>query len=291
MSTAASTGSPASTGASTGAAASSGGFTWGDGWRQNLIAGSTFDPEQENKRLERYESPGQIYRSYRELESRVSSGEYKRQLPKGATAEETAKWRQENGIPAKAEDYKITMPAGKEPPKDDDGFLNAFRKSAFDSNYTQAQFDHAVQTFYAEVDRTLQATSENDKLAEAKMQETLRNEWGGDYKVNMAMAEGLLSRAPAGFRDRFMNARLDDGQLIKADPEAWKWLVQLEREINPTATVVPGYGADAGKNLEAEIADIEKFMRENRAAYNKDEAKQKRLRDLYAARDSQKKRA
>lgn len=257
----ASTGSAASTGAASTGSASTGAasFTWGDGWRDHIAAGST-DPEKERKQLERYESPEQVWKKARELERRMSSGELRTSLPKNATAQEVAAWRAENGIPAKPEDYKINLPAGKQVPKEDDAFVKAFLKSAHESNYNQQQVDSAINAFYAEVDRNEQAITEAEKKAADATEDALRKEWGADYRTNKAMAEALLARSPAGFRDRFMNGYLADHTPIKASPEAWKWLVQMEREINPAATVLPGAGGDLGKTIETELAEIKKHM-------------------------------
>lgn len=238
---------------STGAASFGG---WGEGWRTQL-AGANPD---ELKRLERFQGPENIYESYRALEKRLSAGELRPVLHKDARPEEVTRWRQEMGIPAKAEEYKINMPAGKQPPKEDDAFLKAFLASAHEANYTQAQVDKAVTAFYAEVERNDRAVTEAEAEATRKMEDQLRSEWGGDYRLNMTMADALLDRAPAGFRDRFMNGTLADGTPIKASPEARKWLVQLEREVNPAATVVPGAGGDVGKTLAAEIADLKACM-------------------------------
>ena len=293
MSTAASTGGgQASTGAgSTGAPASTGSgasstgaqsMGWGDDWRTRLSGGNA----DELKRLERFQGPENIYHSYRELEKRMSAGELRTVLPKNASAEEAARWRQENGIPAKPEEYKITMPAGREPPKEDDVFLKSFLKSAHEANYTQPQVDQAIAAFYAEVDRQTTSISEAERAAEQATEDKLRQEWGADYRTNKAMAEALLTRAPAGFRDRFMNGYLADHTPIKASPEAWKWLVQMEREINPAATVVPGAGGDVGKTIAAELIDLKKLMADGNSKYWKGpeaEQLQARYRQLLEA--------
>lgn len=258
---------------------------WGDDWRQKLAAGST-DPAKELKRLERFTEPTEIYKSFRSLESRVSSGELKSPLPKDARPEEVAKWRAENGIPEKPEGYKVNMPAGKQPPKEDDAFLKSFLKNAHDSNFSQGHVDAALATFYAEVDRQQGAITEAEKLAEQKTEDQLRQEWGGDYRVNKTMAEALLARAPAGFRDRFMNGYLADHTPIKASAEAWKWLVQMEREINPAATVLPGAGGDLGKTIATELADLKTMMGNQNSEYwkgPKAEAHQARYRELLEA--------
>lgn len=303
MSTAASTGgAPASTGmaastgsASTGAAASTAAafMGWGDDWRTRMVSGST-DPEREVKQLERYESPEQVWRKARELERKMSAGELRTALPKDARPEEVARWRSENGIPAKPEEYKINMPAGRQPPKEDDAFLKAFLTSAHGSNFTQGQVDAAVSSFYSEVDRQEQAIGEAEKKAEMATEDQLRKEWGPDYRPNKAMAEALLARAPAGFRDRFMNGYLADHTPIRASAEAWKWLVQMEREINPAATVVPGASGDLGKTIETELADLKKMMGNQNSEYwkgPKAQANQARYRDLLTAQEKLKARA
>lgn len=284
-------GAPQSTG---GGGQSTGGMVgWGDDWRQRMAGGST-DVEKEVKQLERYESPEQVWKKARELERKMSAGELRTQLPKGASPEETARWRAENGIPAKPEEYKINMPAGKQAPKEDDGFLKAFMKSAHDNNYTQGQVDGALQSFYSEVERQQESISADEKKMADATEDKLRQEWGADYRTNKAMAEALLTRAPAGFRDRFMNGYLADHTPIKASAEAWKWLVQMEREINPAGTVVPGSGGDLGKTIEAEISSLKALMGNPASAYWKGpeaEKNQARYRDLVAAADKLKQKA
>jgi hypothetical protein len=292
MSTDASTGSaPASTG---GAPVSSGQeFSWGDGWRQHLAAGST-DAEKELKQLERYESPEQVWRKARELETKISSGEFQAKLPKDADEKQLAQWRKDNGLPEKPEGYTINMPEGRDKPPEDDGFLKSFLESAHKNNYSQSQVDGAIAAFYAQVDAHEEAMTEAEKAAEAKAEDALRQEWGSDYRANKAMAESLLARAPKGFRDRFMNGLMDDGTPIKADPDAWRWLVQMEREINPAATVVPGTQGDIGKSIEAEINEIKTLMADKSSKYYKGpeaEALQARYRDLIVARDKLKEKS
>lgn len=233
--------------------------SWGDDWRQRM-ANSTTDPEKELKRLERFTQPEDIFRSFRSLENRQSSGDLRSVLKKDATAAEVEAWRKENGIPLKPEEYKINMPAGREAPKDDDLFLKAFLKDMHDANASQAQVDKALGSFYAEVDRQQKGMTEAEAAAVRATEDALRKDWGGDYRVNMAMAEALLARAPAGFRDRFMNGYLADHTPIKASPDAWKWLVQMEREINPAASVMPGAGGDVTKTIDARILELKGLM-------------------------------
>jgi len=218
----------------------------------------------------------------------MSSGELKPTLRQNATPQEVAQWRKDNGIPEKPELYKINLPAGREMPKDDDPFVKAFLKNAHESNFSQAQVDAAINAFYAEVDRNEQALKEHEAKLERETEDKLRQEWQGDYRVNKAMAEALLARAPGGFRDRFMQGFLADGTPIRASVEAWKWLVQMEREINPASTVVPGQGGDLGKTIGDELTGLKKMMADPNSEYwkgPKAAANQERYRQLLVAQE------
>ena len=248
-----STGMPGSTGmpSSTGAAA----IGWGDDWRTRMAGGNA----DEAKRLERFQGPENVFRSYRELESRVSSGELRPMLKKDATAEEIKRWRTDWGIPETAQGYKVNAPQGVDI-KADDAFLNAFLTRAHAANYTQAQVDEAIASYYAEVDRQIGAIGEDEAEAERRTEDQLCQEWAADYRTHKALAESLLSRAPADFVEKFRKGYLSDHTPIRASPEMWKWLVQLEREINPAATVLPGASGDLGKTIEGELTELRKQM-------------------------------
>lgn len=283
-----STGYSGSTGASTGPSS----MGWGDDWRIRMAGGSS--NEAEVKQLERYESPDQVWRKARELEKKLSAGELRPVLAKNATPDEQAAYRKAHGIPEKPEDYKVNLPAGKQAPKEDDAFLKSFLKAAHEENYSQSQVDKAINSFYEEVERQSAAVGEAEEAAVQKADDQLRQEWGSDYRLNMAMAEALLSRAPAGFRDRFMNGYLDDHTPIRASTEAWKWLVQMEREINPAGTVVPGAGANVGKAIADELNDLKKLMADQNSEYwkgPKAESMQARYRELLGAQEKVKARA
>lgn len=294
-----STGPGGSTGGGGGGSTMTGGGSsstvvgWGDDWRVRMAAGST-DPDKEVKQLERYESPEQVWRKARELERRMSTGELRTTLKKDATSQEVAQWRKDNGIPGTPEEYKINMPAGKQPPKEDDAFLKSFLKSAHEAHYTQAQVDRAVGSFYAEVERQAQEVEDADARLVEETEEKLRQSWGSDYKVNKAMAESLLDRAPKGFKDNFLNGTMADGTPIKASVMAWKMLVQWEREINPMASVLPGAGGNLTQTAEVELNNLRKMMGNKQSEYWKGpqaEKNQARYRELITALDKAKARA
>ena len=295
-------GAPASTAGSIQSTAGSTAATvmgWGDDWRQRLAQGST-DMEKDLSQLGRYESPEQIWKKARELEKRMSSGELKSALKAGASSDEVARWRQENGIPSEAKAYKVNLPAnvkdGAKVMEEDKEFLDAFLGSAHQANFTQAQVDTALAGYYAEVDRQERNLTEAEAAAVQKTDQMLKQEWGADYTLNKNLAESFLARAPAGFRDRFWNGYLADHMPIRASPDMWKWLVQVEREINPAATVVPNAGVNLGQTVDAELTQLRAWMGapKGSADYQKywgNEKAQERYRQLLTAQEGLVKKA
>lgn len=256
-------------------------FTWGDGWREALSAGD----DKAAARLQRFDSPDAIWRSYRAMEQRMSSGELKSALPKDAKPEEVAKWRAENGIPETAEKYNLTFDDGLVIGDDDKPIIDDFLKAAHISNLTNDQAKSVIKWHYADVEQQLQKLETADKKAAQDTQDTLRGKWGQEYRQNMNRVHALLDTAPAGLKEQLLHGRLPDGTPIGSSPAMLEFLALMSRQINPMGTVVPGAGANIGNAIEDEIRGIEKTMRENRKTYNADEKMQARYRELLSARE------
>jgi len=69
--------------------------TWRDDWRQQMAG----EDAKALKQLERYNSPADVATALRAAQLKISSGELKSTLPGGATEQQVAAWRAENGIP------------------------------------------------------------------------------------------------------------------------------------------------------------------------------------------------
>jgi hypothetical protein len=87
---------------------------------------------------------------------------------------------------------------------------------------------------------------------------------------------------PKEFGDQLKGARLANGTMLLNNPHAMKWLVDVSRQFNPAGVVIPG-GGNMQQSVVDELGAIDKLMAENRTAYNKDEAKQARYRELLGA--------
>ena len=252
---------------------------WPDDWRSQMAGGDT----KELKRLERFSAPTDVFRSWRAMEQRMSSGELKSALKDGASEEEVAAWRKENGIPEGHDKYEVMLSEGLVIGDDDKPIIENFLAAAHEANLSSKQASRAVQWYFDHQEKMAAEKAEIDKIAEQRNEDLLRTEWGAEYRTNINRINALLEQAPQGVKDAFLGGRTADGQIIGSDANILRWLDTTARTLNPLATVVPGAGANMANAIRDEIAAIEKVMRENRAAYNRDEAMQARLRELYAA--------
>ena len=253
-------------------------YAWTDGWREQLAAGD----EKAATRLQRFDSPEAIWRSYRAMEQRVSSGELKSVLPKDAKPEEVTKWRQENGIPESPEKYDLKFDDGLVIGADDKPIIDTFLKVAHEKNYNNDQVKDAIKWYYGEVERQTQERETADQEASKQSQDVLRGKWGNDDRPNMNRVHALLDTAPLA-KDAF--AESWPGTPIGSSVPMLEYLAFLSRQLNPVGTVVPGAGANIGSAIADEIAKIEKVMKDDRKAYNKDEPMQARYRELLAAKE------
>lgn len=248
--------------------------TWPDDWQTQMAGGD----EKELKQIARYASPADVWKKARELEKVMSSNGVRTALPKDPKPEELAAWRKDNGIPEEPEKYDLAGLAIQEPDK---AIVSEFLKRAHNANMTPAQARTAIEA-YAE-QRTAAAAQRSAKDVEQQQAalDALNKEWGGNYRRNMNVLTGtVLSKIPEAVRGLVAEARLPDGTYLLNNVDAVRGLVALGLELNPTAVVVPAVGGDIGKSAMDEYRSIQKTMRENRTAYNKDTAMQARFTEL-----------
>jgi hypothetical protein len=261
---------------------------WPEDWAQKL-AGA--DPK-ELARVQRMASPAAVWKAYRELEAKLSSGQYKQGLKPDATPEEVATWRKENGLPESPEGYKPALPNGMIPGEVDAPLIGGFQKLAHEQGLTPDQFNKTLAWYYNEVDADAAQRVENDKAFRATAEDQLRAEWGPQYRAEVkGIANFLEASAPAGLSDVLFNSRTADGKLLGDHPEVLRWLSGMVRTVNPLATLVPAGSADPLKAGEARIAEIEGVMKADQRKYWNDPALQEEYGKLLQARNAMQGRA
>jgi hypothetical protein len=252
---------------------------WGADWRTKMAGGD----EAALKRLARYADPTAAVKALSQLQERISKGELKAPLGKDATPEQIAAWRTENGIPETPDKYDLSslkIDARDKP------IIDSFLKTAHAKGMNTEQTRDSIEWYYSEVTRVAEERAAADKAAASAAEDTLREMWGNtEYKANLASVNNLLATAPADVRDNLMYGRLADGTPILAHASTVQYLLGLALEINPASVLdLPG-GGSRMDSVDSEIANIEKVMRTDRAAYNKDEKMQERYRTLLGAKE------
>lgn len=254
--------------------------SWRDDWRETMAKGDA----KVLGRLQRYASPEALSDALIAAQNRISSGDLKPVLKKDATPEQVAEWRSANGVPETPDKYDL----GKDIKLTDQGkaFMERYLPIAHAANMTPEQVK-ANLGFIAEMNKgEAQQRATRDVELEESGEEALRAEWGGEYKRNITFIHNLLDGAATPeFKNKLLGGRLADGTPIGSDPAALRFLMGLALVQNPTGTLVPGFNNNPAQGVEEEIAKIETLMKTDRAAYNKDEKAQARLRELYGARE------
>lgn len=258
-------------------------------WRDRMAG----DDKDFRKRLERFADEGKFAQSYRSLEGKLSSGEFKKALPENASAEELTTWRKENGIPDKPEGYleKLALPNGMVVGEEDKPIVAAFAEMALSKNWSPSQLNDAVAWHYQMQDKQLAAIQEQDGSFRTTTEDSLRNQWKSDYRTNMNLVGSVRDLMPEDMRNQLFAARGPDGRLLGDSPLFIGWLAQMGRELNPAATLLPAGTGDPGKTLAAELADIRKYAQERPDDFEKDKKMQERQMEIIDVLNKVKSRA
>ena len=247
---------------------------WPEDWVTRLAKGD----EKRINDFKKFQSPEAFADSYVNLRARMDSGEVRTALPKDPKPEQLAAWRKENGIPDAPDKYDLTGLAITETDK---AVVGEFLKLAHGANMTPAQARTSIEAYSAQRTAEHQQRAAKDVEEQAAALDTLNQEWGGNFRRNMNVLTGtVLSKFPESVRSLVQEARLPDGTFLLNHVDAVRGLVALGLELNPLAIVAPAGNADLGKSAIDEYKDIQKQMRTNRNAYNKDQAMQVRFQEL-----------
>lgn len=253
-------------------------FAWPDGW-QEQIAG---DDEKQLAHLSKYKSPEDIWVKARSLEQKLSSGEYKQTtpFPTDGSDEEKAAWRQEQGLPSEAGKYELSREISED---DDKEAIDAFLGYAFEKNLNPQHVNDMVDYFYSRAEEQATNLAEGDQMQQQVTDDALRVEWGTDYRGNINRIDNLIATAPADVAEILLEARLPNGNLLKADADAMRFLFDMAKLADPVTTVTDAKGSGQLSAIEDEIDAIKKVMREDRKSYNNDAKMQARYRQLLEA--------
>jgi len=226
-----------------------------DDWATRREAYANGD-EKLSKRLARYSSEKDVVDALIAAQNKISAGELTAPLPKDATPEQVADWREANGIPVEPTGYDLT---GLELGEVDKPIVDDFLKLVHSKNLPPETVKDIVKWNQDNAAAILEARRAEDARLKVEGTAALKEAWGSEFELNSSLIKGLLDTAPKGIGDGIMAGRLADGTPITSSPEALRWLASIAREMNPTATLVPGSGNNAEQSLANEKAELIKM--------------------------------
>jgi hypothetical protein len=276
---------------------------WPDDWRDKmadyLSAGDEKVKAKRLKQLERYVDPAAISAKAFELESKFSEGGLTKIPGKNATEAEIKAFQKAIGVPDEPKAYveNLKLPDGLTLGEQDKALASDFAAAMHKVGVPQGVMDAAYSWYLQNEEKRAAEIDRQDDENRRESQKLLKEEYGPAFQRNTHAISSLFAYAPGGadmnndasLFNRLLAGRMADGKIIGDDPDMVRFLVAIAKEVNPVATVIED-GA-SGKGLDDEIAEIEKFMRTDRRAYDKDTNKQARYRELLAARDKHRARA
>lgn len=243
---------------------------WPDDWRDKVSKGN----EKVLQRLGRYASPEAALDALIEAQNRISQGKLK-PGPK-ASAEEVSAWRAEMGIPESPDKYDLK---GVQIPEASKPMFDVLFKEAHATGQSAEQVAGTIRAWQQVQVKAAEMRAENDRLAMQAVEDGLREEWGGEFRVHMNNIHGLLDGATdQGFKDKLLAARMPDGNPIGTSPEALKFLLSLALIKNPAGVVLPGGGSNPVDGVKEELGKLQKIP-----AAKKTEAQSGRQRQLIDA--------
>jgi hypothetical protein len=241
-------------------------------WRVQMAG----DDKEAIKRLSRFAAPADVFKSFRSLEQKISSGEFKKPLGENATPEEKATWRKENGLPEKADDYVagLALPSGLVIGEAEKPVVSALASVAHEGNIDPKAFNGLVSKYYELQDQQRQAREDADAKFKVDAEDALRKDWQGpDYRRNLTAVNNMLASWPEGVSQAVLGGRDANGRLLGDNPAFIRQMAALALELNPAATLVPAGTTDAGKSVDARLEEIRTMRRTDPDKYNQDAKK------------------
>ena len=279
---------------------------WPSDWRDRFAQSIKPGDRKFRERLERFNAPTEIGKSWLAAESKISTGAAQNALPANASADEVAAWKAEQGLPLEAGDYIAAMelPKGIVFGEAETPLVESFAQAALNNNWEQGTYNQALAWWSEEQIKLSAAREAADDAFHRSSDDALRAEWGNDYRKNVNAIGNILATLPDEMHIRdgertevggvLLAARLPNGRLLGDHPAFVKWLANHARELNPTATLLPAGAGDATGGIDNEIANIEKLMKDRASDYwrgPKSAQMQQRYRELLDGRARMKTRA
>ena len=237
-------------------------------WREIMAGG---DPKK-LAYLKRFTAPANVANSALAMRAKMDAGELVRSKPEGDPNDPAVKaalneWRAQVGVPETPEGYLDKVPNGLVFGEADKPLVESFIKDMHEADAPPGYVHKALQWYKGLEQRQIEERAEADKTHRALAEDTLRSEWGAEYRANLNGINAMFKTlAPEGLMERLLSARMADGTPLGDDPDNLRFLAALNLQINPHGTIASP-DSPQGKAMLSEKADIQKHMANQESDY------------------------
>jgi hypothetical protein len=238
--------------------------TWPEDWRDKMAG----EDKALRKRLDRFPEPTAILKSFTELETRFKKGgpAADEPMPDPEKEPEKAKeWRAARGVPDDPTGYAIPDTVKALVTDADKPKLADFTEAMHKAGISASAVAPVMEWYFKEQAAGVEAVRQADLADKEEVQETLRSEWGADFRANATVAKRFAEEITPGFD--WFSARLPDGRVLGNVPEFVKSLAQMGlREYGDVAFA----GGEQTNKTTARKEELERMMANDPQAYRAD---------------------
>lgn len=237
---------------------------WRDDWAEKLARG---DPKK-LERMRRYASIENFADAHFSMLGKMAAGEIVGAKPDGKDPEALNLWRNQVGIPEKPDGYLDKVPDGLVFGEHDKPMLESFLAEAHKADMPPQAVHLALQWYKSNEEKILADRSSADLQHRQKAEDTLRAEFGPEFRPNLNGAHSLVAfYGSQELANDLYSARLADGTPLGDHPGFLRLMVALNREINPHGTVAPTAGQTPMQSIDNRLGELKKLMSDKRSEY------------------------
>lgn len=275
------------------APAGDGAPSWPENWRE-LAAG---DDAKALTRLQRMSTPADLFKSYREIEARVSRGQIAT-LPDDATPEEVTAYRKTLGVPEAPDGYGLAFADGTQVSDADKETLASYAKAAHDLHLPPGQAKALFEWYGKQQAAAVQQRNEAAEDATLKSLADLRGEFKGrEYDRHMRITDEFLMQHFGGEPEMLealnsvLTMRLPNGVPVMYSAPFMKGLFKMAAAHADEEALIGGDIIGSGKSMDDEYQELIRESVTKPSEFHKNAAKVARLDQLAAARVARDERA
>lgn len=196
-------------------------------WRKDL-------PEDLAKTAEKFTSPVEALKSYRELEKRLGRSVT---LPgKDASEEEITAFYRKIGVPEDPSGYEVKLPEDlpEELKPDDEAQkrIDAFKAKMHAAGARPETVQAAIDAYYGMMTETVEAQKKALDEAGQNAEAELQKEWGDDFKANATFAQRMVQHFdPENRFAQFLENAVVDGKKLGDHPEFLRFFASAGRAM------------------------------------------------------------